>query len=81
MGGHIEQEVQQLREQLHQANETMRAMTQQLASLTLASAQLAADVVVMCEANIAGDIVLVMSKVEQFTQTYKRNLKPAGSVH
>ena len=45
------------------------------------ASQLCADLTVLCEANLAGDVVLVMSKVEQFTQAYKRNRKPVGSAH
>ncbi len=64
-------------------NESQRynAIWMQLDSLTTFNDKLCNELAVMCEAQLAGDIVLVMSKVEQFTQAYQRNRKPVGAVH
>ena len=81
MSTELEQEVQRLREALQISNQKLLEQAEQLGRLAGASIRVANDVVVMCEANLAGDIALVMSKVEQFTQTYQRNRKPIGGLH
>lgn len=77
----LEEEVQRLQEELQQAQQRLLVMAAQLDRLSRVSINVSADLVVMCEANLVGDVVLVISKVEQFTQAYKRNRKPVGSVH
>ncbi|SIP89443.1 hypothetical protein [Aquipseudomonas alcaligenes] len=73
--------IQELQEALQRADDRYNRAMLQLRTLTVSTVQLCADLAVLCEANLAGDVVLVMSKVEQFTQAYKRNRKPVGSVH
>ena len=73
--------IQELQEALQRADDLYNRIVLQLHTLTVSTSQLCADMTVLCEANLAGDVVLVMSKVEQFTQAYKRNRKPVGSVH
>lgn len=73
--------IQELQEALQRADDRYNRAMAQLHTLTVSTGKLCADLAVLCEANLAGDVVLVMSKVEQFTQAYKRNRKPVGSVH
>lgn len=56
----------------------------QFNNLLANSRMLVSEMGVMCEAQLAGDRDLVQRKVEQFTQAYLKNCKPAGasgSVH
>jgi hypothetical protein len=51
----------------------------QFDNLMAASNQLCGEMAVMCEAQLAGDRELVKRKVEQFTEGYVKNCKPAGA--
>ena len=77
----LEEEVRRLQEELQQAQQRLLIMAAQLDRLSRVSINVSTELVVMCEANLVGDVVLVMSKVEQFTQAYKRKRKPVGSFH
>lgn len=77
----LEEEVQRLREELQLSNQRLLEMARRLERVTRISNSIADHLVVLCEANLAGDVVLVMSKVEQFTQTYQSNRKPAGRLN
>ena len=77
----LEEEVQRLREELQLSNQRLLEMARRLERVTRISNSIADHLVVLCEANLAGDVVLVMSKVEQFTQAYQRNRQSVGAVH
>lgn len=81
MSTELEQEVQRLREELQLSNRRVLEMAERLGRLSRCAINISTDLTVMCEANLAGDVVLVMSKVEQFTQAYQSNRKPVGSLH
>lgn len=81
MNTELEQEVQRLREELQLSNQRLLEMATRLDRVNRISNRISDDLVVLCEANLAGDVVLVMSKVEQFTQTYQSNCKPVGRLH
>jgi len=73
--------IRELQEALQRADERYNDAMLQLHCLTSSTNQLCAEIAVMCEAQLAGDLVLVTSKVEQFTQAYQRNRKPVGAVN
>jgi hypothetical protein len=73
--------VQELEEALKRADERYNAVAQALSNLTYWSHRLSNAMAVMCEAHLAGDQVLVQQQLSQFATAYRRNFKPAGSVH
>lgn len=78
----LQQELTEMRESMQRMDDRYNQLSLALHHLTQASNQLCAQIAVMCEAHMAGDKALVMRQVEQFTQAYRANLKPAdGRVH
>jgi len=74
-------QLQEMEAALQRSDERYNQAMLQLHNLTSTPNRLCADIAVMCEAQLAGDVVLVMSKVEQFTQAYQRNRQSVGAVH
>lgn len=78
----LQQELAEMRESMQRMDDRYNRIYMALHHLSEASNQLCAQIAVMCEAHMAGDNALVMRQVEQFTQAYRANLKPAdGRVH
>jgi len=78
----LQQELAEMQESMQRMDERYNRVHMALHHLTQASNLLCAQIAVMCEAHMAGDNALVMRQVEQFTQAYRANLKPAdGRTH
>lgn len=75
-------EMKEMEQCLQNESQRYNQLHMALHQLTQTSNLLCSQVAVMCEAHMAGDNALVMRQVEQFTQAYRANLKPAdGRVH
>ncbi|MFI8609483.1 hypothetical protein ACIGFL_14350 [Pseudomonas sp. NPDC077649] len=78
----LQQELADMQESLRRMDDRYNLLSMALQQLTQASNLLCNQIAVMCEAHMAGDNALVMRQVEQFTNAYRANLKPAdGRVH
>ena len=74
----LQQELAEMQESMQRMDERYNRLHMALRQLTQASNLLCAQIAV----NMAGDNALVMRQVEQFTQAYRANLKPAdGRTH
>ena len=73
---------QELREALQAANRQIAQLATQLDRLTRGCNALTGEVAALCEAYLAGDTVLVVHKIREFSQAHHMNVtKASGSMH
>lgn len=73
---------QELREALQAANRQIAQLCNQLDRLTRGCHALTSEMAVMCEAYLAGNTVLVVHKIREFSQAHHMNvMKASGSMH